>query len=366
MRRIEFAWVNFRVQLASDDPVLVDYVRRLWGAHVEAGSARDIRAYEALVYGKDAPRLVGPRGVVELDRRHPTLHAYHSLIADLLGAVADHFAFHATALERDGWALVLSAPSTFGKTTLGIHLAGNGFALLADDVTFMERASGRVMPFRRALNLRAGTRATMDAATLDLARGAVRASSSDEWTVDPAPWSSARNQPCRLGMVVLAGPHEEGTGYRRFPRYEILVVEGREQILEELSSLPGVAAVDVTEAAGGRARVGVDRSEPLLGWLRSHQADIVTASRLVADPPDFSGSPRLEALGPFQAAVELTQEMLNRHDGSLLDAEFRGRETVLIAEVARLLKGTTCLALSPGRLKDTVALLVSTFDKRRH
>lgn len=362
---LEFEWLGRHVRLRSDSPELLEQVFHLWGSTPAGppGSASETREYEAILESPAGMRFRGPGGETTLDPVVPRLHAYNLFVTELLGAVSECFVFHGTVVSRDGRAIVVSGPTTFGKTTLGIHLATRGFALLADDVCILERASGRVIPFTRPLRLRPGARAMLPAAALAAAEQAVLARQDDDWIVDSARWPGAARSPAIIGMAVILRPEADGAGVRQFPRYEVRARRERREILEELRTVAGVTGEPQYSDHGTTAHVLVNEVGPLLQWLRKRRADLVYAVKHTAEPPRFDGRPRLEPISRFQAAIELGQEMQNRHDDSRVGREFADREVLLVVEIANLLRDARCLALTPGRLDESVDAIVAAFEE---
>lgn len=362
---LEFEWFGRHVRLASDSAELLQQVAQLWGSTPAGppGSASETREYEAILEGPGGMWFRGPEGQVALDPVVPRLHAYNLFVTELLGTVSECFVFHGTVVSKDGRAVVVSGPTTFGKTTLGIHLATRGFSLLADDVCILERATGRVVPFTRPLRLRPGARAMLSAEQLAAAEAAVVARQEEDWIVDSARWPGAAKSPAIVGMTVILRPASDGAGVRRFPRYEIRARRERHAVLDELRGIPGISGPPEITDRGATAIVQVDEVGPLLGWLRKHRADLVYAVKHTSEPPQFDGPPRLEPISRFQAAIELGQEMQNRHDDSRVGREFADREVLMVVEIANLLRDARCLALTPGRLDEAVDAIVAAFDE---
>lgn len=361
--RLSFDWFGTRVEIDTDNAALWGMIRRQWDCLTADGELGTVCRYVAELDPPSGPRLIGPGWTRELDRRHPVLHAYNLLHQDLLGQVGDHFAFHATSVARGQRALVLSAPSTFGKTTLALHLATRGFVLLADDVTMVDRSTGWVRPFARPLTLRPGTRATLSPSDLRRAEQASRPTDRDDWVVEPTLWPGVATEPSPISMVVLMRGDGDPQAVRRFPHYEIQVVQGSEESLGALAELPGVRRVERHDRAPWKVHVTVDDATALSGWLRDHREQLVSTVKNANATPDFDSAPSLQPIGRFQAALELAQEMHNRHEGSRLSEEFRGREGLLPASVAALLASARCYALRPGRLHETVELLAARFEE---
>jgi hypothetical protein len=80
---------------------------------------------------------------------------YHVLEALVMSVVTwlDRTPVHASAVVRDGTALLLTGPSGRGKSTLTWAAAGAGFRILADDMVFVQLAPLRVWGMPAFLHL---------------------------------------------------------------------------------------------------------------------------------------------------------------------------------------------------------------------
>lgn len=90
----------------------------------------------------DRPEWLG--GI--LKARVLDLAGNHAESADLL---------HGAALSRSGRAVAILGDSGFGKSTLTLALLARGFGFLSDEVAALDRDSGRVAPFPKAIEARA-------------------------------------------------------------------------------------------------------------------------------------------------------------------------------------------------------------------
>jgi HprK-related kinase A len=61
---------------------------------------------------------------------------------------------HASAVERDGRALLMTGPSGAGKSTLAALLGERGWRFLGDEFALIDLASGALHPFPRAISLK--------------------------------------------------------------------------------------------------------------------------------------------------------------------------------------------------------------------
>jgi HprK-related kinase A len=86
---------------------------------------------------------------------------YHGLLAAEMGMNLQmalgwrrHVLLHASCVERDGRALVMTGESGSGKSTLAAMLGERGWRLMGDEFALLDPASGRVLAFPRLISLK--------------------------------------------------------------------------------------------------------------------------------------------------------------------------------------------------------------------
>lgn len=79
-----------------------------------------------------------------------------SIMYDLRQYSPEVFALHGGAVEHNGGAVLLLAPSTTGKTTLTAYLTHLGFGYITDDCILLDRKTFAVHPFVVPVHLREG------------------------------------------------------------------------------------------------------------------------------------------------------------------------------------------------------------------
>jgi len=70
---------------------------------------------------------------------------------------------HAATVEKDGRALVMTGESGAGKSTLAALLGERGWRLMGDEFALLDMESGMLLPFPRAISLKNGAIAVMEA-----------------------------------------------------------------------------------------------------------------------------------------------------------------------------------------------------------
>ena len=166
-----------------------------------------------------------------------------------------HMLLHASAVARDGRAVILSGESGSGKSTLAALLGEDGWRLMGDEFTLIDPAGGDAFAFPRAVSLKNEAIAAV-AARVDAARmGPLLAGTpkGDIRHLIPRPEAiAAMHEPARPALLL-------------FPRF------GGEAAVEPMGE--GEAFVRLTEASTNYVALG--------------EAGFAALTRLVRETPAF-------------------------------------------------------------------------------
>ena len=160
--------VTFRI--GSDWRGPLDALRRLYAGYPDPDPIADFTVrLEA-----DAPgrRLIRPSVAIRGDYTLPDaapLGLAHGLLAAEMGmnlqmALGQRrfLLLHASAVERDGRALLMTGDSGAGKSTLAALLGERGWRFLGDEFALVDLESGALHPFPRAISLKNEATALFD------------------------------------------------------------------------------------------------------------------------------------------------------------------------------------------------------------
>lgn len=86
-----------------------------------------------------------------------------------------HLILHASAVERDGKALIMTGLSGSGKSTLSALLGQHGWRFMGDEFVLIDPDSGMAVPFPRLISLKNSAIAAMEAAAADSVFGPLMA-----------------------------------------------------------------------------------------------------------------------------------------------------------------------------------------------
>jgi HprK-related kinase A len=152
--------VTFRI--GADWRAPLDALRRLYAGYPEPDPIADFTV--RLEADKPWRRFVRPSVAIRGDYVLPDaapLSLAHGLLAAEMGmnlqmALGQRrfLLLHASAVERDGRALLMTGHSGAGKSTLAALLGERGWRFLGDEFALVDLASGALHPFPRAISLK--------------------------------------------------------------------------------------------------------------------------------------------------------------------------------------------------------------------
>lgn len=152
--------VTFRIGSEWRQPL--DALRRLYAGYPAPDPVADFTV--RLEAEKPWRRLVRPSVAIRGDYTLPDaapLSLDHGLLAAEMGmnlqmALGQRrfLLLHASAVERDGRALLMTGHSGAGKSTLAALLGERGWRFLGDEFALVDLESGAVHPFPRAISLK--------------------------------------------------------------------------------------------------------------------------------------------------------------------------------------------------------------------
>ncbi|MCM2681463.1 HprK-related kinase A [Echinimonas agarilytica] len=117
----------------------------------------------AVEHGPLYRRLFAPQAVFLFNKRSPfkplPLDQAHAMLEWgmnwVISSTANQYLIiHAATLEKDGKAIIISAPPGSGKSTLCAYLASNGWRLLSDELALVDPKTLKVYGLARPMNMK--------------------------------------------------------------------------------------------------------------------------------------------------------------------------------------------------------------------
>jgi hypothetical protein len=357
--------VTFSLQ--TDSRQVRDFFAAAYRRFRTAGSpeSASLRLVAVMAERDGGPLASAGESILDLSGRPmPENRAFLFLLNAMMDRVSDFAVVHGGAVSVGGRGIILAGPPTAGKSTLVLELARRGARFLSDDVAPLQRRTGLLMPFPRAIGIR------KDAGSLArFVPGALPAASVHElphkWLVDPQALginvASPDEPPCPVEAVLMLDGIEHQTGDAR--SLEIAMVEAEPQILGELRGIEGISGVRRVEGADFPLFrfEALRSSRPMqeLSDLCRRRRDVILyldeSRQAQVDRPE---APEITEAHWSTLLMDLTRDLLNRSDTGLLMASCGGLPA-LIAEMGRLLRGARAYRLRPGHPERTADLVLA-------
>jgi len=296
-------------------------------------------------------------------RPMPENRAFLFLLNALMDRVGGFVAMHAAAVSVHGRGVVLAGPATAGKSTLVMELARRGAAFLSDDVAPLERGTGLLHAFPRAVGIR------RDAAAGDgfdpdrLPAGTVHAL-PHKWIVDAealgARMAGPQDAPCPVDLVVFLDLGPARAGSDRL--LEIALVEEDAAVLDRLRGIPGVAGVTRSVSSpfpvfSFTARRDARPMHALGEFCRANRDVVLYLDEERAGATMRADRPILAEARWSTLLMDLARDLLNRSETSTLMASCGGLPA-LVSELGTLLQGARGFRLRPGSPAETADLIL--------
>lgn len=204
-----------------------------------------------------------------LPLRHGLLAAEMGMNLQLALGGRRHLLLHASGVEQDGRALLMTGESGAGKSTLSVLLAAKGWRFMGDEFALIEPDTGEAWPFPRPVSLKNESVAA--------AQGAMPGAAFGPWLrgtpkgdirhlVPPAPALARMGEPARPALILFpryghapdVRPVSPSEAFVRLTQastnYTALGERGFRALTRLVRGVPAVA-VDYPDGAAGVAAV---------------------------------------------------------------------------------------------------------------
>lgn len=360
-----FGILGVDVRLSTDDPQVDGFFRHAyrWFPPDEGGRPLELAALLGPA-AQGRPRAVAGRREVDLTRSpSPANQAFLVLLGAIMDAVGGSLMFHGAAVSHGGRGIILAGPAFAGKSTLVLALMERGCRFLSDDAAPVDRETGLLHPFPRAVGVRKGGET---AAGLD-GSGEGRYELPHRWLVDPeAMGASLPAAACRPALLFYLDPAGWSSGSPSGEvtydvvtagdpgrlRAELRQAGALEVHDEEARPFPTLSATFPTEGGtvGG-----------LIDLQRRHRDTILFLEQRRPPAPRPGGPPVIEEAPLSALLIPLVRDLLNRGDEGLLMSSHKGSVASLMVEAASLLAPVRCYRISrgsPGGVADTIMTIL--------
>ena len=152
--------LGFRFVVRTNSRAALAYLRPIFEAFESTAEPEVVYSFGAFDDGHgESYVLSADRDVLHMHRDPAEALSvlFWHVNQQVLAHSQDRLLIHASAVEQGGEAIILPAPPESGKSTLAAGLVRSGFQYLTDEVVAIDRATGVIDPFPRALSVDQGS-----------------------------------------------------------------------------------------------------------------------------------------------------------------------------------------------------------------
>ncbi len=282
------------------------------------------------------------------------------IFQEVMKMTGKHFIAHAGVAARGDTAVVVYAPSGFGKTTLITKLVSRGYDFLSDEYCPVHIDDHHIEPFPR----RIGLKKTSPFYDKKNRRGVyLRHEDKIFYHVNDIVTCSI-GQRCTAGKMIFLNDRMSAEPARRDrdETYNLLLLNdtaGIESILHESAHIDVKKKAD--ELFFTRYVLGVSDKMHFSGILNKlydrYADDIFCIGKVALEKPDFSEKPCIQPIKKSDAGIDILLQLLNRSRSCRVMSNFGHKLTGAYAAILNILRTVDCYEMKPGNLDAMVDMI---------
>jgi hypothetical protein len=367
-----YRFFGLDVTIRSDDrQVLADF-RKIYRRFAVPGPPGAGLTFTILTPAEGMPHfcLIAGRQIYTLDSLELLPNIYFFLLNFITGAVRDYFLIHAGVVAMRGRAIVVSAPSMVGKTTLILSLLLRGLEFLSDELAPIQKDTHLIEPFPRSLGLRART-VDLFPALREKCGGLSTIESGGERKVMvdvEREGLAPLGKPCAPALVIFLTPQMEREGEEPARFLELCLNMLPDSVLRKMKRIPGVIdAVRLPERPIPTCRLILEKDARIVKELDAlclRESLFISRSLPGATAaPDYNRPPVLRPLSKADGALGLARNLQSGAQSALFEAH-GGSIPRLVFALAGLAENVDFFTLQVGRLQEMTELIVKLASTR--
>jgi hypothetical protein len=283
-------------------------------------------------------------------------HAHMLVFQHIIDAIDDHMLIHAGVVAKNGQGIIISGPSSFGKTTLMLELVARGYKFYSDEFCAVRLSDFKISSFPRSLGIRNNSpflhHIDVNKCLLlkNIGRGEKFLINCEE--LFPGSIGSYCEAYC---FILLRGiPNEEQSTERTI--IDLALYRRNQKLIDSLCEQCGIELRETFEENLYLVyRFSITRGAGITNTFRAvcdrFRDDIFYQEQLVDEQPDFSALPTIQTLSKSRASLEMLKNLRNRATTSKLLERFSGKNSLLLLTIGNFLKEIDCYEMRTGSLQ---------------
>jgi len=295
-------------------------------------------------------------------------HAHMQFFQTVLDSIDGYMLIHAGVVAHKEHGIIISGPSTYGKTTLMLELISRGFKFFSDEFCAVKLDTYTISAFPRSLGIRDSNpflkHFDKNSCLLlkNIGRGNKYLVDCDELFPD------SRGTSCTARYLILLRNKQAGDISDHKKMIDLALYAENPSIINEICSLAGIEHIGTYFESDYVVYRFIIPVQPGLtkafSSICSRNINEIFYQELVTqDVPDFSVAPHLQPIKKSAASFEVLKNLRNRsRDSKLLD-KFNHKNSQLLLTISDFLNGVECYEVNTGPLKEMADMIELLYQK---
>jgi hypothetical protein len=295
-------------------------------------------------------------------------HAHMIIFQQVLDSIDDHMLIHAGVAAREGRGVIISGPSTYGKSTLMLELVSRGYQFLSDEFCPIKLDTFTVSAFPRSIGLRESSPFINRVDKINcfllknIGRGEKYLVNCDDLFPD------SRGSCCKAEYLILLRNGKSISSSLESSTIDLAMYHDNQAVVDEICGHHGIVLVgNYIESDYVVYRFSI----PLQNGLTKTFSDICARyanqifyqERVTQEEADFTAVPQLRRIARSAASLELLKNLRNRSSCSRLLDAYNGKSSRLLFAIGEFLNRVDCYEMTTGPLIKMADLIEELYQK---
>jgi|GEM_PF-973476 len=295
-------------------------------------------------------------------------HAHMLFFQQVLDFIEDHMLIHAGVVAREEHGIIISGPSTYGKTTLMLEMISRGFKFFSDEFCAVRLGNYTINAFPRSLGIRENNPFLkyfdMNSCLLlkNIGRGNKYLVDCDEL------FPNSRGTNCTARYLILLRNKQTSENSDHKNMIDLALYSENNLLVNEMCCHAGIEHIGTYFESDYvvyrfiiSLQLGLNKA--FRDICSRYSNEIFYQELVTQNVPDFSVAPHLQPIKKSAASFEVLKNLRNRSRNSKLLDKFNHKSSQLLLEIGNFLNGVECYEMTTGPLKEMADMIELLYQK---
>lgn len=295
-------------------------------------------------------------------------HAHMLFFQHVVDCIDDHMLIHAGVVANKEYGVIISGPSTYGKTTLMLELVSRGFKFFSDEFCPVRLEDFAISAFPRSIGIRESNPflKQLDRHSClflkNIGRGKKYLVNCDEL------FPHSRGTSCTARYLILLRNQQTNDTTDHRNMIDLALYNENPLIINEICSHAGIEHIGTyfeSDYIVYRFIIPVQTglTKAFRDICSRYTNQIFYQERVTQDVPDFNSAPQLNPITKSTASIEVLKNLRNRSRDSKLLNKFNHKSSQLLLTIGGFLDGVECYEMTTGPLKEMADMIELLYQK---